>query len=485
MKKPLIYTSIAALTLLVSGGLTLAISNVNANTSNNQVGVAVNVVKPDDPSLNPLNQLNSQDENVYIITDTTGAANKVFINSTLSTSDEALPVTLHITYYLNGSEISAQDLAGQSGHVKISYHYTATKKYQNKLVPFLAATGIQLDGTKFSNVKLNNGKILSEDGGYTILGYSFAGLNENLGTDLLPDTFTIEADVTNFELGNSYTFASNEIIAELDTSKLNTVDNIISAINQLSDGLDQILTGSRQLDSGLDSLAAGITKLQSGATDLSSGANQLATGLTTLNDKVNSTLIPNLQTLGSGLDALSANSAAINDGVQSTFTTLLTNLQTVAATTTDPTTQAMLSQIISSTISNLPTLYTQLGTYTGTVDYIAAEVTNLDTSELVSGVATLASGANQLATGTSTLKAGIDQLASGASQLSAGSKALNSGLATFKSSGIDRLTSIANNDLASLATNLRASVSAARSYHSYGDANAKSVKFIFKTPSIK
>ncbi len=35
------------------------------------------------------------------------------------TSDEAAPVTMKVTYYLDGKEISADQLAGKSGKVKI------------------------------------------------------------------------------------------------------------------------------------------------------------------------------------------------------------------------------------------------------------------------------------------------------------------------------------------------------------------------------
>lgn len=485
MKKHIAYLTVSVLAILAGFGIIALANSLTTPNSNALENTLAVTTEENNTPLNITNTLAPSDETVYIITDTNGTATKTFIGSDLYTEQKPLPVTLDITYYLNGSQISPSDLVGQSGHVKISYHYNATATYQGKSVPFVTATGLQLDGTKFSNVKLSNGKIISEDNNYTILGYSLVGLNENLGIDLLPSTFTIEADTTDFKLDNSYTFATNDILADLDTSKLSSIDSIISSINQLSDGLDQIIAGSTKLDSGLSSLVDGVTRLQSAAEALNSGANELANGLSVLNDKVSSTLAPNLELLKTSLNALSEKSSTLNDGVQGTFTTLLNNLQDIASASTDPITAASLSQIISSTSAKLPTLYTKLGTYTGTVDQIANKINNLDTDELTNGVAALSDGASQLASGTIELKNGVDQLASGATQLAQGSKALNSGLQTFKSTGIDRLTSFANNDLANFTANFRASVNAAKSYHSYSNPNAKSVKFIFKTAGIK
>ena len=39
-------------------------------------------------------------------------------------SDAALPVTTRVTYYLNGVETAPDDLAGQSGRVRIRFDYT-------------------------------------------------------------------------------------------------------------------------------------------------------------------------------------------------------------------------------------------------------------------------------------------------------------------------------------------------------------------------
>lgn len=527
MKKSLIYTFTAAFALLVSGGITLAIGSASQTEATQQTVLAANT----DTGLLPsaLTNFGSKDESVYIITNATGAASQTFIGNTLYADGEPLPINLGITYYLDGAEVSASELAGKSGHVKMEYHYTATRAYQRKLVPFIVATGLQLDGTKFSNVKITNGKILSEDGGYTILGYGFAGLGDDLGTDLLPDTFTIEADTTGFELGTAYTFATNEVIADLDTSKLSSVDSVVSSINQLSNGLDQIIAGSTQLDSGISALASGAGELQSGAAALNDGANQLASGANDLSDGASalaggladlntgvSELATNIGSLDSYLDTLADSGTTLNTYISAAIDTIITQVNTAIAGTGYTVTLENYSTVLPAIIASIPDEATKatltnaknsLDLYVGMQNYIAgvAAVTagadqlnaNMPTlttgatrlsngaDALATGAAQLANGADSLLVGTVQLKSGMDAFVSGAGQLSSGSQALNDGLVTFKTTGMDKLVSFANNDLASFTAKLRASVAAARSYHSYGGMNTESVKFVFKTPSIK
>ena len=211
MKKPLIFASTLIATLFLSSAATLAINNTTPNNTNNtpQNLVAVN----SNLTTDNINKLSTKDANIYAITDTTGTVNKTFIGNTIA-NEETLPVELQIQYYLDGTEISASELAGKSGHVKIIYNFSATSTYQNKLVPFLTVTGLNFDSTKFSNIKIDNGKIISESNDTTTLvGYTFTGLSQDLNADFLPSNFIVEADTTNFELCTVYSFATNELFA--------------------------------------------------------------------------------------------------------------------------------------------------------------------------------------------------------------------------------------------------------------------------------
>lgn len=446
MKKPLIFASTLIATLFLSSVATLAINDTTQNGTDNtpQNLVAIN----SDLATDNINKLSTKDANIYAITDATGTINKTFVGNTIA-NEETLPVEMQIQYYLDDTEISASELAGKSGHVKITYNFSATSTYQNKLVPFLTVTGLSLDSTKFSNIKIDNGKIISESDSITLVGYTFAGLSQDLNADFLPSNFTIEADTTNFELGTVYSFATNELFAELDTSKLTSVDSIISSINSLSNGLDQIIAGSNDLTNGIDTLAAGISKLQLGANNLESGANNLATGITKLSDGLNSVVAFDNEILTKAY------------GVVDQVTATTENL--IAKYDLDP---ALVAELTAPIVEYYNKINTAVTTYTGNIEALA------------NGASELSVGANNLAAGTTELKNGINSLSAGAAQLSAGSRTLNQGLNAFKTSGIDKLVNFANQDAANFVYNFRQTVNAAKSYTAH-------TKFIFKTPSIK
>ena len=81
------------------------------------------------------------------------------------TTDKQLPVSVKATYYLDGNEISPEDLAGKSGKVKIRLDYTSNEtvtkdvngKDEDISVPFVAVSGMVL-GDNFTNIQVTNGK---------------------------------------------------------------------------------------------------------------------------------------------------------------------------------------------------------------------------------------------------------------------------------------------------------------------------------------
>lgn len=542
MKKTIIYTS-GLVALIISTVFSVVINNATATESEtHQVALTTNT----ELGQQSINKLDPKNQTVYIITNSDGTINKSFVGSQLNNSSEPMPLEQHIIYNLDGQEITAEELVGKSGHIKITFVYNATKIYQNKLVPFLVAAGFTLDDAKFKNVKIDNGKVLSESDNIIVAGYCFAGLNEDLNTDLLPNNFTVTADVTNFTLDNVYSFATNEIFAEIDTSKLDSIDSLIGSINDLSNGLDRIISGSNDLSNGLSSALTGATKLQSGAIQLETGASTLANGATKLSNstaelsaginEVNTgatTIAEKTTTLSNGLQQLSENSESLRQGAKSVFNNLLTNTKsTISNNTTlmniidaysipfpltienyNSSLTALINAVtagggdtsqligLKDSLDNYNQFYTGILSYTKTVDLIANQIPalsegtaalangtnklNSGASILANGAKDLASGTNSLSSGTAELRFGIDSLTSGILQLGNGSKTLTAGLITFKQQGINRLVDFANNDLDNFVRNFRATVTAADSYRHYGNSNATSVKFIFKSPSIK
>ena len=236
------------------------------------------------------------------------------------------PVTQKVTYYLDGKEISPEDLAGKSGKIKIRFDYTNTTSYtetvngekQTVSVPFAAITGLVL-GDGFENIEVTNGKAEVSDSSSVVLGYALPGLKDSLGIkdgDLdgdvnIPEYMEMTADVENFSMPAAMTFvvnASDYVSTDgIDTSDLDDM------INDLKDASTQLQDGSKTLAEGTDTLADGLSTLQSKLGTFASGVGTLQSGLKTYTDGV-STLSGGLNTLGNSTGALVSGADKLNSG---------------------------------------------------------------------------------------------------------------------------------------------------------------------------
>lgn len=242
------------------------------------------------------------------------------------TATEEPPVTQKVTYYLDGKEISPEDLAGKSGKVKIRFDYTNTTSYtetvngekQTVSVPFAAITGLVL-GDGFENIEVTNGKAEVSDSSSVVLGYALPGLKDSLGIkdgDLdgdvnIPEYMEMTADVENFSMPAAMTFvvnASDYVSTDgIDTSDLDDM------INDLKDASTQLQDGSKTLAEGTDTLSDGLSTLQSKLGTFASGVGTLQSGLKAYTDGV-STLSGGLNTLGNSTGALVSGADKLNSG---------------------------------------------------------------------------------------------------------------------------------------------------------------------------
>lgn len=273
------------------------------------------------------------------------------------TATEEPPVTQKVTYYLDGKEISPEDLAGKSGKVKIRFDYTNTTSYtetvngekQTVSVPFAAITGLVL-GDGFENIEVTNGKAEVSDSSSVVLGYALPGLKDSLGIkdkDLdgdvnIPECMEMTADVKNFSMPAAMTFvvnASDYVSTDgIDTSDLDDM------INDLKDASTQLQDGSKTLAEGTDTLADGLSTLQSKLGTFASGVGTLQSGLKTYTDGVSTLsgglnkLNSNVPTLSNGITTLNSSAKSLNDGVA------LLNA-TVSAKFTDSEKKTLLDQV--------------------------------------------------------------------------------------------------------------------------------------------
>lgn len=347
------------------------------------------------------------------------------------TATEEPPVTQKVTYYLDGKEISPEDLAGKSGKVKIRFDYTNTTSYtetvngekQTVSVPFAAVTGLVL-GDGFENIEVTNGKAEVSDSSSVVLGYALPGLKDSLGIkdgDLdgdvnIPEYMEMTADVKNFSMPAAMTFvvnASDYVSTDgIDTSDLDDM------INDLKDASTQLQDGSKTLAEGTDTLADGLSTLQSKLGTFASGVGTLQSGLKTYTDGV-STLSGGLNTLGNSTGALVSGADKLNSGagqLASGSATLKDGLKTYT-----------------NGASQLNTGLNQLNDSTGS---LATGVTSLNdgAKTLSDGINAANKGAAGVSAGVAQLKTSIDTAKTGADSLTAGAKQVDEGVDKLKQS---------------------------------------------------
>ncbi len=436
------------------------------------------------------------------------------------TTDKELPVSVSVSFSLDGTPVSAEELAGKSGRVTIRFDYTNNcfetveidEKQEKICVPFAMLTGVLLDGDVFSHVEISNGKLVNDGDRIIAAGLAFPGLQENLGIDSeklkIPDYVEITADVVNFKLTNTVTIAANELFGNVDSAELGDIDNLRASMTELSDSMTALIDGSSTLYDGLctlleksNELASGIDALAEGSAQLKAGAESAAQGAGSLCDGANS--------LAAGLAQIDSGSASLNAGAEQVFISLLANASaqlTAAGLDIPALTIENYSQILDAVIAQLGgsapaveqlkaqldsynAFYTGLQSYTAGVGNAKQGADSLanGTKQLRDGTSAVSSGMNSLYNGILELRNGMPTLTDGVSQLRNGAMQLSEGLREFNENGIQKLVDAVDGDVSSLAIRLRATVDVSNAYRSFSglaEGMDGSVKFIYRTESI-
>ncbi len=351
------------------------------------------------------------------------------------TTDKQLPVSMKITYTLDGKEISPEELAGKSGKVTMRFAYQNNDKKTVNVngkdvdvyTPFAMVSGMMLDSEKFSNVEISNGKVISDGGNIIVMGVAVPGLKESLDIsedkwdeldnadeikDKLSDSFEITADTTDFELGMTITMASSDILSDFGMEELSgsdKIDELKDNMEELNDGATRLVDGSRALKDGTGELKDGTGKLYEGTTKLSDGASDLFDGTVKLFDGTHS--------LFDGTDKLYAGTGSLFDGTGK-LCDGTGKLYDGAGKLYDGT---------RSLTDGASTLEKGIVSYTDGASQIKAGA-----GQLKSGVAAAKAGSEKLVAGTESAETNAKTLAAGAGQVSEGVKLIQTMMTNMK-----------------------------------------------------
>lgn len=207
------------------------------------------------------------------------------------TTDKELPVSVKLTYFLDGKEVKPDELKGKSGHLKIQVQYTNSEKKtvtvdgkeEEVYTPFIMMTGMILPNETFSNVTIDNGKVISDGSRNIVVGFGMPGLKDSLDLDeettkeaedkgvTIPENFEMETDVTDFTMSSTFTVALTDLLDDMDMDNIIDVDSLKDSLNELEDAALELVSGSGTLADGASTLADGVSSYTAGADELNAG----------------------------------------------------------------------------------------------------------------------------------------------------------------------------------------------------------------------
>lgn len=233
------------------------------------------------------------------------------------TSSE-LPLTVTVTYFLDGKEVGADELTGATGNIKIRFDYKNNTQENGSITPFAAITGLMLSEDNVHDISVTNGASRYMDGEYLVYGFALPGMTTALDLDTMEltkeeeidlyDFMEVSFEAEDFELDFTATMVSNGLLEEKDYDKV--IDKLDELTDKLEDSADQV-----------KDLKSKISKLKNGGEKLRSGADSLYQGLSQVNAALAQAAQadPSLAGLAASVSQLTDGSKQLADGV-STYT---------------------------------------------------------------------------------------------------------------------------------------------------------------------
>ena len=403
-------------------------------------------------------------------------------------TDKELPVSVKVTYYLNGKETKPEDMIGKSGKVKIRFDYSNSQKEKVEIngneeevfVPFTVMSAMMLPTDTFTDITVTNGKVMSEGLNNIVMGLAFPGLKDSLQLDdeklkekdiEIPDYVEVNAVTSDFSLDMTLSMVLSDALSDIHLTDSIDLSEVDEDMDKLTDASVDLQDGTQKLKEGVDTLNDKTVEFKDGAKKLNDGITTYTNGVATLSDGI-TTLKNGTQSASDGASKLASGASDAKSGVDklakgaSDLATGANDLSVGVKTLTDQVNAMIMG--ITSNISQLQgaidqvnaglsaetdpdktaELQAQLISYSAqkqTLEGVLNQLGDLSTlqgqeQQLTEGASNLAAGASSLSQGIGSLQSGLSDLSSGASDLNNGISQLNSGADQLKS-GVDTLTS--------------------------------------------
>lgn len=234
------------------------------------------------------------------------------------TTEKSSPISFDINYFLNNKKVNPENILGESGDLKIEIKVTNNDKVNDIYVPYVVTSIITLPTDKFTNIKTNTGKILSEGNNNVISFVAIPGLKESLdlNDDMIdiPNFIEINTEVKDFEMNSIFSTVLTKLPELKELDKEDDIDSLLNGIDKIKDSSDELTDASEKLYQGQNDLNNGLNTFMNGVMDLNSGSNSLSKGLNTLNNGMGSAK-DGSEKISEGANKLSDSSNELGKGI--------------------------------------------------------------------------------------------------------------------------------------------------------------------------
>ena len=200
-------------------------------------------------------------------------AGRFYYQGTLA--ETALPWDIDISYLLNGKEVSATELVGADGDIKIHLQTRqGDVRYQSFFDNYVLQMSYTLDANKCSE--------LSGDGANIVLAGKTYNVNYTVMQGKEAD-YTLSFKANDFEMGAIQIRALHTSGIEIDTSEFDQkIDDAQNDFGELADGVAELADKGGDLASASSKFYSGLKKFQSSAGDIATVSSQVSSGISDL-----------------------------------------------------------------------------------------------------------------------------------------------------------------------------------------------------------
>ena len=415
-------------------------------------------------------------------------------------SEKPLPVSVKISYTFNGRNADVRDLAGQSGDLEIRFDYFNTTRAQadglTLIDPFIAMSFIVLDPDVFSDVEVENGRLIEYGDMNAALIMAAPSLTDTLRLseyeltkDLeVKDYGIIKAKVKDFHLDFTATILSNGIFEDFEEEDLDDIYSFVndsksfeSDAHELTDNTKKLYDASIDLRSGLKEYLDAAAKLPAYLSKSSDGVKGLKEGIDQLS------LFPQIKEV---LDRIATEKEEL---------TSMIDMKIDADETLSEEDKEAKKKIFSEYITKLDEDFENAKIEESELIYLGEEIlaclklyqTDIALREtlkkLSESAGELQNGLDQIAQGANTLTSNNDSIKEGLDELVDAAKEFDDGMNEFVNEDLDDILKLGGSSLKNIADRIKALKKIDGNYGCFcGLAEGKSGKsvFIIETDAI-